>query len=328
MVLNVPTGTALIRGEERPLHLTFRVQQPRERQTPLTIMTEFGEILIKYGDEQDDLSRSLMDAGHTFMVYVYENRDQSFEVLLRGAIERIEGIKKVLKNPFGPSLFKEPMLVEGIVVWDRSSVDEYNAYAHQFSGRAVEAVPHRLGREVLEWIGRLPIEANEPEVLAQGVIQAAGQPLVLPQAVVDYQRYLQYGHLIDQSKRLKESQALIRRLESVSRALEEANVLGFQRFEQDLARQEESQLQQTAELQRGLRDLQTQYRGTVAMEREARNEAQATTGKLQAHLEAAYKQMASQREQIGNLCAQLQGCQAQLGHLQNELNNKDDCSVM
>lgn len=322
------SGSVTLVVQESPVQLVLRAS-PQPARTPLSILTRFGAILIKYGAEKDILSQNLMVTGHTFMVYAVQNHGKPFNELLQGAIEKIAEIQKVLKNPFGTSTFKEPWLIDGVVTWDKSTLDEYQEYVGRFSDKVIEATPHRFAQEVLEWIAQFPIQTRAPALLEQGTGQVARQQLALPKEVLDYQRYMQYEHLINQSKKLQQSLGLIKQLEEMNLALEEANIEGFRRFEQTLARQEESQLQQTAELQRGIGALQTQQQATVALYKEANDEAQATLRKVKAALDEAHVQMNRQQAQISSLCSQLNSCYAQLGHLQNELNNADSgCSLM
>src|SRR5687768_10065169 len=95
---------------------------PQLVQTPFSILTRFGAILIKYGAEKDSLSKNLMSAGHAFMVYALKNRGKPIKEYLQGTLEKIAEIQKVLKNPYGPSTFKNPWLIEGVITWDKSTL--------------------------------------------------------------------------------------------------------------------------------------------------------------------------------------------------------------
>jgi hypothetical protein len=308
-------------------HLASR-DLPKAEPTRFSISRGLGAILIKYGKEQDILSKNLMAAGHTFLVYAVENYTRPLDAVLRGSIEKIEGIKKALKN------LHEPWLVDGVVTLDKRALDEYEGYRKRFSGRPIEAVPHRFGQEVLGWIDELPMALNSPGPLLQITSQST-QPC-LPKDVRDYQRYLQYEGMIEAAHERKKKEAELQRtlvrvkqLEIAKEILEVANTQGFQGFRQDLARQEESQQQQNAEFKRGLVSLQTQQQETVTLYQEADEVTNAALRHVKGDLEAANIKITRLEAESHYLYGQIYSCQGQLGQLQNDLNDaKSGCSLM
>lgn len=304
-------------------HLTTRVL-PKPEPTRLSITTGLGAILIKYGKEQNPPSKKLLAAGREFLLYAVENYSQPLDAVLKGSIEKIEGIKKAL------NYLHEPWLVDGLVLLDKWALDEYVEYRRRFSGRPVEAVPHRFGQEVLGWIDELPPALNSPAPSLPLTSQSTS--LCLPKEVQDYQRYQLYEQMIEaaQDRKKKEAELLetlarVQQLEVAKGILEVANTQGFQRFRLDIARQEESQLQQNAELGRGLASLQAQQQETVALHEEAYDVVNAALRQIKGDLEQAHIRMNRQQAEIAYLCSQLYSCQAQLGQLKNE---KSGCPLM
>ena len=299
----------------QPLHLVLRERQ-LTIEAAQAIILELGAILVRYGANNDLLSQKLMVAGHTFMLYAASNLGiMPPNEVLRGGIEKIIEIKTILKNPFAPSIFREPWLVDGVVTWEKATLDAHQASGRRFGGQDVEAVPHNFAQEVLNWIGQLPVEIPEPVLLLQGAEQRVVQHVALSPEVRDYQDYMQCMHIIERTKELQGSLVIIRQLEEAKLILEQANEEGFRRFEADLARMEQNQRQQNAELGRGLVAIQTQQQETVALYQEANDVANATLIKVKVELDAAHIELNRQQHQIYSLCAQLNSQQQQLNNM-------------
>lgn len=312
-------------AQESPLHLVLRPSS-QENMTLLSIVKIFSAILIEYGSERDILSKNLMAAGHAFMVYAVENHAKPFDELLEGSIQKIEEIKKVLINPLTQSTYQNPWLVESVVTWDKTTLEEHQRHAIQFSGKVIKAAPHEFAQAVISWIEQLPIQKNTSVVVFQATNLCLANPL--SQEMQDYQCYLRNEHIISQSKKLQQSLEVIWDLEETALALEETNIAGFQRFEQDLSRLEQDHTQQTAEFNQRLITVQAQQQTTIALYNEANDEVKTTLSHVKTELSEAQIQMNRQQAQISSLSSQLIGCYGQLGHLQNELNNQGSCSVM
>ena len=292
---------------------------PKPIPTRLSISTGLGRILVKYGKEVDPLSKNLITAGHAFLVFVVENYGKPLDAILRGTIEKIEGIKKALKY------LHEPWLVDGLVTLDKWALDEYAEYRSRFSGRSIEAVPHRFGQEVVGWLEALPPILQSSAVAPQITTQCTQ----LPKDAQDYQRYMQYEQMIKTAHELQNTLVRVGQLEIAKEVLVVANTQGFQRFRQDLARQEESQQQQNVEIGRGLVSLQTQQQETVALYEEVNEATNAALHHVKGELGAANIKMSRLEAENHSLFGQLYSCHAQLGRLRNELDDaRSGCSLM
>ncbi len=329
--MTTSTTLTITEAPTQPVFFHLALKAPKPEPTRFSVSTGLGAILIKYEKEQDPPSKNLRTAGREFMVYAVENYSQPLDAILQGSIEKIEGIKRALKNPFSPLTCREPWLIDGIVIWDRPTVDENEDYRKRFSGRPLEAVPHRFAQEVVDWIDELPPALNSPVALLQ--LTSQGTQPCLPKDVQDYQRYKEYGGMIETAHELKRKEgelqrtiARVQQLEVAKGILEVANTQGFQRFRLDIARQEESQITQHAELGRGLVSLQAQQQETIALHEEANDVVNAALRHVKGDLEEAHIKMDRQQAEIRNLYGQLYSCQAQLSQMGKKEQNS--CSLL
>jgi len=292
---------------------------PKPIPTRLSISTGLGKILIRFGKEQDPVSKNLITAGHAFLVFVVENYGRPLDAVLQGTIEKIEKIKEALKH------LHEPWLVNGLVTLDKWALDEYAEYRRRFSGRSVEAVPHRFGQAVVGWLDTLPAILR-PRAIP---IRMITQNTQLPKDVRDYQRYMQYEQMIKTELELRDTLVRVQELEMTKEVLVVANTQGFEGFRQDLARQEESQQQQNIELERGVVSLQAQQQETVTLYVEANAATNASLRQVEGALDAANGRITRLEVENHYLYGQIYSCQAQLGQLRNDLEDaKSGCSLM
>jgi hypothetical protein len=311
---------------ERPMNLVFRVPVEVAPALPATIL-QLGDILIKHGLQEDLVSLNLMKSGHAFMAYVVENVNSAFEDLLREGIVKIQAIAAVLRNPHGQGMLKDPWLVDNTATWEKSTVEEYGSHAARFEGKNIQVAPHAFAKEVIDWIQQLPVKIALRDVQADLVVAHPAESKDL----IEYKCYKAHEALLNRTQmdahNLIEYERELERnyqLERFNQALKAKNRAIFHRFEQILVCQEESQLQQTAELQRGLVALQAQQQKTIDHFVQANEANQATLNKVKSHLDDAYIEMNRQQAQIYSLCSQLQSCQAQL----NGMSKQGSCSIL
>ncbi len=341
MITFTTTSTNVETFSAQPDNIVQVASSPKAPTGPLAIIMEFGALLIKHGANQDPVSQNLVAAGKTFLVYALQNHAKPFDAILRGGVEKIEEIKKILINPLTKSTFKNPWLVESIVTWDEATLTEHQGYARRFSNNGIDAVPHTFIREAINWIDRLPKHARGQLLLGQDSVRETNQSLMIstvPKEVRDYQRYLLYEHIIAQSKEKQQGLMVLKEFKEMNTILEKENVEGFKRLEQIVERRQQSNLEETDELKRNLNALAIQQEKTRALlkkenglQKKDLDEAMTILKKVQTELNEAHIQMNRQQAQINDLCNQLHSSCSQVNYLRNELNNADSdsgCSIM
>lgn len=312
----------LLYPQAQPLNLVLRFSAEG---VPMlsNIILQLGEILIRHGKQNDFISLNLMRAGHAFMVYVAENINRSSDDLLNEGIQKIQIIARLLQNPHGQGLLKDPWLVDNTTTWERTNAEAYQCYAAQFDNKQLEISPHVFAKEVIDWIQRFPIDIDAPadnlldnptgsrELIEYKCYKAnealLNQTLNVKNKLIEYERQLEHCY---QRERIKQ-------------AMEEENLVRYERLELVLARQEESQLQQTAELQRGLSALEVILQETRDYQEKTDKAKDATVNTLKSNLDQAYIELNRQQAQIYNLYLQLQSSQAEI----NNLNNRSRCVI-
>lgn len=132
------------------------------------LITELGQILLKYRNEDDTLSRRLFTQGERFKIFALEATEPpSGEVLLRHVAE----LRSLLRNPFGLHLLIKPCMLwaspDGVqppcrfdLVWEESYLDAYCAAVSYVSTYRTFKKPHDFAMEMLRWIHSLPIPGS------------------------------------------------------------------------------------------------------------------------------------------------------------------------
>ncbi len=283
------------------LHMRNEEEGTPEESTPLTLIRELAAILIAHEADRsrDDLSAALWTQGREFVLYVAENCSKSFNELLQGAIPRIENLKRVLISEITEQTLWDPWLSQGVVL-EKATLD-----ARQLP--IGDAVPHVFAKKMITWLTKIPLQNGTQ--MNPYVSRKEEKKLKKYEKMVGQVRFINSLKLVNAALVIK---------------LQETN----QRRDQDLLRMEQSCLQQTEELRRGLNNITSQQKETVTMLNERNNETQGILGIVKNDLAQTKFQLTDMQRQLADAWSCIHSHRAQIADLNDQVNNSSSCSIM
>lgn len=310
------TSTTVVQAISMPL---VRREAPLTETSLTLIIMKFGAIFVKHGTEKDILSRDLREAGKIVVQYAVKNLHKPFDEFLKGAIERIELVSRVLCN--GRSRFVDPWLVEGVATWEKAVLDIHIQDSERFSEDLISAVPHNFAKEVLDWLNRLPIEINDPLILLQGL--EPNHDKKLPQDVRDYQRFLLARELLEKTRQNQKDLDHIEMLEKLKSALEKVVPAQIDEIKKNCEREEQTQKEQAKRVDEKVSKLESQQKETFNMYQQSSTEAQNIIDDVNSKLAQARAEMSRQQAEIAGLWNQLISCSNRI----NDLEGSSSCTI-
>jgi hypothetical protein len=295
--MNIRTLT--ITESNQPLVLRAS-QQSNSAPTYLSLINELGKILTRYANNTDTLSKTLLQEGEKFKRFVLESKERP---PLECLIDRIDGLRALLQNPYTKTLFQDPWLVAD-KVWEKAHLDLCYQDLPFPTQQPVNATPHALVKEFIGWLNVLPDSVTVREIIAK-VHQLESQEMKIKQ----------------QSKTIDSLRAANQWL------IQEIDERDAQR-DLDLVRVEAQATAFVKEARDGLAAVKEEYQKSkkVTIERLDRTEKNLEESKEK--LSDAQKEIAGLKSTVSSLAYQNSCLAGRVGWLEGEVNNSSSCSIM
>jgi len=296
---------------------------------------KLGIILKKYEVEKDDLSQKILLEGRRLTIYVLENHTQPLETLLKEIIERVDSLKKILHNPFASSpssMLKDPWLINSVDVWDKANLDELlecQNFQPPYVRKKIDAVPHAFAKEIIDWIMHLPTERKGPPLsLDEAFVSQVAVRALIPMEVAwqKIERCHEYEQRLTQKEQNLHLAKVNKELEAMIVFLDKVNQEGYEQFEQDLARQEQSHMEQTAQLSQSLHTLEKDREKTKELYQKSSVETREVLKKTQDTVKDLAAKAHDLQSRLDSAYAQLNNAHAQIADLANQ--DSGGCSIM
>jgi len=260
--------------------------------------------------------------------------------------ERVDHLRAyVLVDCLTRSPLRTPILVQGWT-WDKDSLAKYKLYFTLFDGKPLSPeAPHEFASEVIVWTESLPDPIAERP--SRALVQSNDAS---PLAQVG--RIVTYSQLERKAVQLRREQQENRSLQRLERSFAQMKLALQEQGAQLMQRLGEENEHHEAELKRGINDLKERQeervqvleerivatekrseetrtidRKTIGIISEEARELKKDLKDTSARLTAEEKKNVELSGTVANLSAALQAAHARMGHLENEINNKDSCAI-